>query len=148
MDEFIHSLSRQGRKLKDRLKGNKHKRDRKGANTAGERGDSSGSLLRPEPRVVAGGRDGEGSRTSADVPQVRSKDRSSQPEPMPTGGNDDDDDLWRGEANVSEKEVSREYSRLDPDVGAVVGSRPSREVEQGDPPSDPPIPHNGKPEDT
>ena len=132
MDDILDSLSRQGRKFKDRLKGKKHKRSGKGASTAGERGDSSGSLLRPEPHVVTGGHDGEGSRAGTDVLQVRSRDQFPQPEPVPAGGNVDDD-LRRREANVDEKED-------------MVGSGPSRETEQVEPsPSVPSIPHSGKP---
>ena len=144
MDKILSSLSNQGRKLKDRLKGRKHKRGRKGADTAGERGTSPGSLLQPGPSVAAGGHDGEGGRTTIDVPQVRSRDRSPQPEPVPPHESDDDDPQGR-EANVDEKRVSRGYSHLDPGVG-VVGSGLSREVDQVDPsPSPPSIPHSGKP---
>ena len=148
MGNVLSSVSRKGRKLKDRLKGKKHKRDGEGANTAGERDDSPGSLLRPESRVAAGGHDVGGSRTSTDVPQVRSRDQSTQPKPVPTGGNDDDDFQRRG-ANVDEKEVSQGHSRLDPDVGAAVGSGPSREAEEVEPsPSVPSILHSGKPDGT
>ena len=70
MEKMLDSFSRQGRKLKDRLKGGKHKRDGKGADTAGERDDPSGSFLRPEPHVTTGGHDGEGNRTSTGVSQV------------------------------------------------------------------------------
>ena len=144
MDDILDSLSRQGRKLKDRLKGKKHKRGGKGASTAGERGDSSGSLLRPEPRVVAGGQDGEGSRASTDVPQVLLRDQFPQPKPVPAGGNGDDN-LRRREANVDEKEVSQKDSHLEPDF--VMGSGPSQETEQVEPsPSAPSIPHSGKPD--
>ena len=143
MDEFIDSLSRQGRKLKDRLKGKRHKRDRKGTSTAGERGDSSGSLLRLEPRVVAGDHDGEGSGTTTGVPKVRSKDRPPQPKSMPTGRNNDSD-LQR-ELNVDEEGVSQRDLSLDPEVEAAVGSGPSREVEQVEPtPTVPSIPHSGE----
>ena len=148
MGNILSSLSRQGRKLKDRLKGRRHKRDGKGTNVAGERDDLSGSVLRPGPSVAAGGHGAEGSRTITDVPQVRSRDRPPQPEPVPADGSDDNDPRERG-ANVDEKGVGRGHSRLDSDVGAAVESRPSREVEQVDPsPSDPSIPHSAKPDGT
>ena len=148
MEKFIDSLSRQGKKFKDQLKGKRHKRDREGANTAGERDDSSGSLLRPESRVAVGSHDAEGSRISIDVPQVRSRDQSPQPKPVPTGGTDDDDFQRRG-ANVDEKDVSPGHSLLDPDVGAAVGSGPSRKAEQAESsPSVPSIAYSGKPDGT
>ena len=121
MDDMLDSLSRQGRKLKDRLKGRKDKRDRTGTNTPV---DPSGSLLRPEPRVATSGHDGEGSGTGKDTRQARSRGRSPQPE-----RGDDDDRLGR-KADVDGKEASQRNSRLVPDVGIVVGSRPSQEVER------------------
>ena len=139
----MEEISRQQRKFKDRFKRIRDERVREGANTAGKRDDSSGSLLRPDSRVAAGGHDGEGSRTSTDVPQLRSRDQSQQ-KPVPTGGNDDDD-LQKREANVDEKEVSRKDSHLKPAV--VVGSGPSREAEKVEPSlSVPSIPHSGKPD--
>jgi len=128
MDNMLDSLSKKGRKLKDRLRGKKHKPDRTGANTPGGIAGSSGSLLRPEPRIVAGGHDEEGNRTSTDVQRDLSRDQSTQPEPMPAGG--DDDTRQRGEADVDEKEVSQNHSRPGLDVGVVVGSGASREVER------------------
>jgi len=124
---MFDSLSKKGRKLKDRLRGKKHKPDKTGANTPGEIAGSSGSLLRPEPRIVAGGRDGEGNRTSTDVQRDLSRNQSTQQEPMPAGG---DDTQQRGEADVDEKEVSQNHSRPGLDVEVVVGSGASREVER------------------
>ena len=126
MDDILDSLSKQGRKLKNRLKGKKHKSDRAGANTPGE-SPGSGSFLRPDPHVVASGRDGEGDRTSTDVQQERSRDRSPQPEPVPVGG---DDDRQRGEADVNEKEASQRHLHLDSDDEAAVGSGAGGEVER------------------
>ena len=126
MDDILDSLSKQGRKLKNRLKGKKHKSDRVGANTPGE-SPGSGSFLQPEPHLVASGCDGEGDRAGADVQQDRSRDRSPQPEPVPAGG---DDDRQGGEADVNEKEVSQGHSRLDSDDEAAVGSGAGGEVER------------------
>jgi len=119
MDDILDSLSKKGRKFKHLLKGKGHKSDSTGANTTGESAGSSGSLLRPEPHVVAGGRDGEGKRTSTDVQQDRSRDGSPQPEPMPAG--ESDGGRQRGEAGVDGKGervmdggVSREVERVYP----------------------------------
>ena len=128
MDGIFDSLSRKGRKLKNRLRGKKHKMDRTGADTAGEITGSSGSLLRPEPHVVAGGHDGEGERTSTDIQQDRSRDQSPHPEPVSAGGSDDA--RKRSEADVGEKKVSQEHSRLDPDAEVVVDGGAGQEVER------------------
>ena len=141
MGDIFDSLSKKGRKLKDRLRGKKEKPDRTGANAPGEIAGSSGSLLQPEPRIVVGGHDGEGSRTSTDVQQDHSRDPSPQPEPMPAGKGDDA--RQKGEANFDEKEVSQSHSRLDPDVEVVVDSGASREVERIYP-----SPSTGEPDST
>ena len=141
MDDILDSLSRKGRKLKDRLRGKKHKPDRTGTNVTGESAGSPGSFLRPEPHVVAGGRDREGNRTSADVQQDRSRDQSPHPEPMPAGGSNDDQQ--RRKADIDENEASQGYSHLDPDVEVAVGGGPSREVERVHP-----SPFTGEPDST
>jgi len=128
MDNIFNSLSKKGRKIKDRLRGKKHKPDRTGASIPGDIAGSSGSLLRPEPCIVTGGHDGEGNRTSTSVQQDHSRDPSPQPEPTPADGGDDA--RQRGEADVDEKELSQNHSRLDPDVEVVVDSGASREVER------------------
>ena len=146
MGNILSSLSRQGRKLKNRLRGKKHEPDRAGANAAGERVDSSGSLLELEPRIVASGHDGEESGTSTDGPRVRSMDRI-QPEPMPAGRSDKVPQ--RREVNINRKEIGQRHSRLDPDSEVAVDSRPSREVERVYPsPSTPSIPPIGEPDST
>ena len=128
MDNIFDSLSKKGRKFRDRLRGKKQKPGRTGTETPGESARSSGSLLRPEPRIVAGGHDGEGNRTSKDVHQDRSRDPSPQPEPTPADGGDDA--RQRGEADVDEKEVGQSHSPPGPDVEVVVGSGASRELER------------------
>jgi len=132
MDDIFDSLSKKGRKLKDRLRGKKRKPDGTGAKTPGESASSSGSFLRPEPHVVAGGRDGEGNRTSTDVRQDRSRGRSPQPEPMPAGGGGGDRQRREADAD-EEEEVSKRHSRLDPDVEVVVDSGANRETERVSP---------------
>jgi hypothetical protein len=96
MDNFLDSVTRKGRKFKERLRGKKGKRDKTGANTAEESIDSSSSLLPPVPHIAAGGHDGEGSRASTDTRQVHPRDRSPQPESVPVGGRDDGGEGERG----------------------------------------------------
>ena len=128
MDDIRNSFSRLKKDLKHRLRGRKVKLDRTGANATEERVDSSDSLPQPAPRVAASGHDGEGSRISTDGQQVRSRDQSPQPEPVPTGGSDDDGK--RREANVGGREVSKISSGLDSNAEFVVDNGPSREVER------------------
>jgi len=117
--DILDSLSRRGKKLKDRLRGKKHKPDSTGASPARESARSSGSLPRSEPHVIAGGRDGEGNRASTDIQQDRSRGQSPQPEPVPASGGDED--RQRREADVDKKKFSQRHSHLDPDVEAGVG---------------------------
>ena len=148
MDDILDSLSRQGRKLKNRLRGKKHKPDRLGANTPGESARSSGSLLQPELRVAASSHDGEGSGIDTDVRKVRPKDQSPQSEPVPAASGSNND-RQRKKADIEEREVSQRYSHLDPDVEVAVGGGPSREVERVYPSSSPPsLPPTGKPDGT
>ena len=128
MDNILGCLSKKGRKIRDRLRGKKHKPDGTGTETPGESVRSSGSLPRPDSRLVAGSRDGEGNRTSTDVRQDRSRGRSPQPEPMPAGGGEGA--RQRGEADVDEKEVSQSHSRPDQVIEVVVDSGASQGVEQ------------------
>ena len=142
MDDIRDSFSKMKKDLKHRLKGRKYKPDRTGVNAAGETVDSSDSLLRPDSRILARGDDGEGSRTSTEGQQVRSRDRSPQPEPMPAGGSGND-------GGVDGKETSQRHSGLDPEVEVAVGSGPGREVERAHPsPSTPSIPPTGEPDST
>jgi hypothetical protein len=126
---MLDSLTKHGRKVKQRLRGKKNKPDKTGANSAEERVDPSSSLLQPVPHIAAGGH---GSRTSTDERRIRSGDRSPQPESVSVVGR---------EKGGDEKEVSEERSRPDPDAGIVEGSEPGREVERVWPsPSSPSIP--------
>ena len=121
MDDFLDSVTRKGRKFKERLKGKKDKRDKTEANTVEESIDSSSSLLRSVPHIAAGGHDEEGGRTSTDTPQVHSRGRS-QPESVPVEGRGDD-----GEGRVvdaDEKEVSQGHSCPEPNIENVVGGGP------------------------
>ena len=125
MDGIRESFSRLKKGIKHRMKGRKNKPDRKRVDAAGERVDSPGSFLRPESRIATSGDDGEG---STDVRQVRSRDRSPQPEPVLAGGSDNHQQ--GREADVDGKEVGQMDSRPDQGVEVAVGSRPSQEVEQ------------------
>ena len=146
MDNIRASYSRIKKKIKHRLTGDKHKRDGAGSDASGGRVDSSGSLPQPEPPIAAGGggdRDGNG--TNADGGQDFSTGGAPQPELGLTGHNDND--RQRREADVDEREASQGYSRLEPDVETVEGSRRSGEVEEAYPsPSTPAIPHSGNPD--
>ena len=71
MNNFLDSITRKGRRLKEQLKGKKGKRDESGADTTEGGISSSSSFLRPVPPIAAGGHDGEGSRPSTDTRQVR-----------------------------------------------------------------------------
>ena len=139
MDDMLKSFTKQGRKLKQRLRGKKNKPDKTGTDSAEERVDSSSSLLHPVPRIAAGGHDVAGSRTSTDERQAYSRDISPQPESVSVGGREED---------VDKREVSKERSRPDADASAVEGGEPGREAERVRPslssPSTPPS--TGEPE--
>ena len=120
------SFSKLKKDVKYRLRGKKHAPDKVGAGTAGERVDSSSSLLRPEPHLTASGDSGGGSRTSTDARQPRSRDPSPQPKPILTDGGNEDPQ--RGNAGVDEKKVSEEHSGPNPDTEVTVGSEPDQGV--------------------
>ena len=122
MDNFLDSVTRKGRKVKERLRGKKDKRDKTGANIAEESIGSSSSVLRPAPHITAGGHDGEGSRTSTDTRPVRSRGRSPQPVSMSVRGREDHREVR--EADADEKEVSQGPSCPEPNVETVVGGGP------------------------
>ena len=147
MDNFLDSVTRKGRKVKERLRGKKGKQDKTGANTAEESIDSSSSFLRPVPHIAAGGHDGEGSRASTDTRQVHSRDRSPQPEPVQVGGRDDN---GKGkEVDAGKKEVGQGHSRQGPNVESAVGGRPDlAETKPLSPSPSTPIRQGGKPEST
>ena len=147
MDNFLDSVTRKGKKVKERLRGKKGKRDKAGANTAEEAIDSSSSLLRPVPQMAAGVHDGEGSRASTNTRQVDSRGRSPQPEAVPVRGSGD---IGEGEeVDVGEKKVVQGHSYLEPDVETAVGDGPGpTEVGPLVPSPPTPILHGGKPEST
>ena len=118
MDNFLGSVIRKGRKVKERLRGKKGKRDKTGANTAEESIGSPSSLLRPASHIAVGGRDGQGSRASTDTRQAHPRDRSPQPESVPVGGRDDDGE--RKEVGVGEKEVGQGRSCLEPNAAPIL----------------------------
>ena len=147
MDNFLDSVTRKGRKVKQRLRGKKGKQDKTGADTAGESIDSSSSLLQPVPHIAGADHDGEGSRSSTDTRQVHSRDRSPQPESVPVGGSDGDGE--GEEVDVGEKVVSQGHPSPEPNVETVVGSGPGpTEVGPHLPPPSTPILHGGKSEST
>ena len=141
MDDMRKSSTKLKKGFKHRL-GSK-KRDRAGPDTAGERVSSSASLLRPDPRVVVSGHDGEGSRISADVSQAHSRDLSPHPESVPANEGHLDDPR-REEVDVDEKEASWRYSSMDPGVESAAGSSPGREIKRAS--SVTPIPPKQEPD--
>ena len=141
MDNFFDSVTRKGRKVKERLRGKKGKRDKSGTSAAEENLRSSSSFLRPVPPIAAGGRDGGGSRASTDTQQIHSRDRSPLPETVPVGG--------EKEADAGEMIASQGYSSLEPNIETAEGGGPSpMEVGPLVPSPSTPIMHGGKPEST
>ena len=122
MHKYLDSVTRKGRKAKERLSGKGGKRDKTGTNTAEGSIGSSNSLLRPVPHIAAGGRDGEGSKTSTDTRQIHSRGRSPQPEAVPVGGREDDGE--EREADAEDKGARQRHSRSEPNVETVVGGGP------------------------
>ena len=119
MDNLLDSVTRKGRKVRERLTGKKDKGDKTGANAAEESTGSPSSLLRPVAHIAGGGHDEKGSRASTDTRQVHSRDQSPQPESVPVGKIDDDGE--GKEVGVSEKEVGQGRSYLEPNVETAVG---------------------------
>ena len=117
MDNFLDSVTRKGRKVKDRLRGKKGKMDKTRANTAESIGSPS-SLLQPVSHITAGGHDGEESRVSADTRQVHSRGRSPQPESMTVRGRGNEEGR---ESVVDEKRASQGHSCPEPNAETVVG---------------------------
>ena len=141
MDDIRSSLSKLKKGVKYRFRGKKHAPDKVGVGTAGERVDSSGSLLQPEPHLTASGDSGGGSRISADVRQVRSRDPSPQSKPIPAGGGNED--TQKGSGDVDEKEVSQGHSGSNPDTKVTVGSGPDQGVHSS--PSPPSLSNEAEP---
>ena len=140
MDDIQKSFSKLKKGFKHRFGSRKRAPDRAGTDTAGERVNSSASLLPPDHPVAVSGQDGEGSRISPDVLQAHSRDPSPHPEPVPADKGRLDDPR-RGEVDVGGKEVSRRHSSLDAGVEGAAGSRPSREIKRASSlPSVTPIP--------
>ena len=140
MDDILDSLTKQGRKLKQRLRGRKNKPEKTGADNAEGRVDSSSSFLQSVPHISTGGHDGAGSRASTDERQAHSRDRSPQPESVSVGEREEEAD--------DEKEVNKEHSPPDPDFGVVGDGEPVGEAERVHaPPSSPSTPPpTGEPE--
>ena len=145
MDDIRKSFSKLKKDFKHRVGGKKQASDRAGANTAGERVSSSGSFLRPDPRIAVGGYDGEEGRISANVSRIHSRDPSPHPEPVPADKGCLDDS--RREVDVDGNEVTRKHSSLeDPDT---VGSVPGQEIKRASSPQSPaPIPPKQEPDST
>ena len=122
MEDIRKSLFKLKKDFKHRVGGKKHTPDRVGDSAVGEGVNSLASLLRPDPRIVVSGHDGEGRRISADVLRAHSKDPYPHPGPVPA----DQGHRERKETDVDEKENGQKDSRLDPDVEVAAGNGPSR----------------------
>ena len=145
MENFFDSVTRKGKKARERLRGKKGKRDKAGANTAEEAVDSSSSLLRPVPQIAAGGHDGEGSRASTDTRQVHSGGRSPRPEAVSVGGRGNNGE--GEEVEVGEREVVQGHSCLESNGETAMGDGPGPTEVGPHVPSPPtPILPGGKPE--
>jgi hypothetical protein len=109
--DLRESFSKLRKKSKHLPTGSKRKSDRMGADADRERVDSAGSLLRPDPRVVAGGgRDREGNGANAVGRQIYSTDRPPQPdEPEPVPARGGGNDQGGGEADIDGREVNQTY---------------------------------------
>ena len=140
MDDVRSSFSKLKKDVKYRLRGKKHTPDNVGAGTAGERVDSSSSLLRPEPHLTASGDSGGGRRTSTDVRQAGSRDPSPQPKPIPTGGGNEVPQ--KGNAGDDEKEASQGHSDPGPDTKVAEESGPDQAVHSS--PSPPSLSNEAK----
>ena len=155
MDDIRSSFSRFKKDIKHRLGGRKRAPDRAEVNPAEGRTDPPDSLLRPDHHAAASGYDEEGTRSSADVSQVRSRGRSPRPEPTPAGkGNDDPQ---RREADVDERDrkilfseirsfAGQRRSRLDLDTQVAEGSGPNWGIYFSQP--SPSLPRKEEPDST
>jgi len=128
MDDMRDSFSRLKNKIKRGLTGTRRKPDRTGADR--ESADPTGA--------AGSGHDQGGNGTNADGRNAHPIHLAPQPESMPAGGSDNDQQ--RGETDVHGREVTQRHSCLDPDaeVAVMVGSGHSGEVEQVYPPPSPP----------
>ena len=146
---FRQSFSTFKKDIKDRLKGSKRNRDKKGPRTSGGSADLDESRSRSEsPFVEGGGRDlEEGGSNLAGEPIVLT-DRPAQrdePDPVSLGESKPDAAEGRGDADIDQSEGGQPQPlRPPPDVEAVVGSGHSGKVDPV--PSDPSIPENAKPD--
>ena len=124
MDDIRGSFSRFKKDVKHRLNRKKHVPDTVGTNPTGGRADPLDSPRRQDHRGTASGQDGEGNGISPGVSQACSRDRSSQPEPIPTG--EGNKDLQKREVDIDEKEASQMHPRLDLDIEVAGGSGPNQ----------------------
>lgn len=124
------SFSKVKKGIKDRFKGSRRKKDRKGPGSSGERAESEESFSRSEASFAGGGhRDPEGSGPGAVGRRLSSTvhpAQRDQSEPVPTG-----ETKISREGGVHQIKTTRtQPSHPHSDVGAVVGSGPSEKAEQ------------------
>ena len=145
---FRQSFSTFKKDIKDRLKGSKRNRDKKGSGTSGERADTEESRSRSESPFVGGGdRDPEGSGSNPAGELIGLTDRPAQQDesdPVSLGEIKLDAAEGRGDVDVDQSEGGQPQPlRPHSDVEVVVGSEHSGKVEPA--PSDPSIPENAEP---
>jgi len=151
MDDIQGSLSKMKKKFKHRLTGRrKHESDRTGANPGGEGADLTSSLPQSGPHIVVGkSYDGEGDKADPAGEPVFSTDQPPQPDgsgSMPARGSGSG---RGGGAEVDGGEAGQIHSHPCPNVGVVVESERSKELEGVCPPSSTPsISHGVKPDGT
>jgi len=151
MGNIQSSLSKTKKKVKQRLPGRKRKPDGTGSDPGEGRADSTSSLPRPEPHVVAGeSRNREQDGADAAGEPVSSKDPPPHPDgPGSVPARGDDNSQEGGEADVDGGETSQRESHPHLDAEIVVGSGRSEELEGVHPsPSTPSIPRGGTPDST
>ena len=121
-------FSRLKKKIKHPLTGRKRKPGGTGADAGGQSVLPEGSLLQPEPHVVAGGsHDQEDSGANADRWQVRPTDRPPRPDdPESTPVHQSENDQQGDKADVDEAEGVQSHLHPHPDAEAAAGSGPSQ----------------------
>lgn len=147
------SFSRLKDKIKHPLTGGRHKPDGTGADVGGERVHPEGSLLRPEPHVVADGSHGrEDHGANSDGRQAHPRDQPPQadePESVPARGSGNGQE--GGETDV-DGEVGQSHQHSHPDAEDTMECEPSLDVNdvdevrvEGVAPT-PPVLRSGKPD--
>ena len=142
---FRQTFSKVKKDIKDRFKGLRRNRDKRGPGTSGEGTDLEESRSRSESPFVGGGdHDLEGSGSNPAGEPIVSTDRPAQQDesdPMSLGENKPDAAKGRGDVDIGQNQDQPLCPH--PGIEAVVGSGHSGKVEPA--PSVPSIPENAEP---